>query len=366
MRTLVGGCGLALLLAVAPGSAGARSIGAGEAPTAIVDPAGIAYVAYNGVNGDVMACAVPGSGPFACAPHTVIADGENAEAQPPLLAAPAPHVLEMVSARGPNNQVFYGSSDGARAFVREGPIGPGDYFAGAIGPDGEVVTDIFELGFEVSVGSVAAPAPPVTGPVGTVGNSTLLARSGAGEQVAAWAGHTPIAIRSNATQGTYAYTFDGGSVLDPRDWKRQRIGDTNDLAIASGPHGIYVLQQPFLSDRLSLTHRGRRGRFSRQRLAPRSIYAANVGGVALAQDGKGRLIAAWYTSFGDELVAAVSPDGVHWTQSRVLARHVPLVGRMSMAVGAHGDGVLTWERTGGQGVSGLRVSIPSFLPKPHH
>lgn len=79
--------------------------------------------------------------------------------------------------------------------------------------------------------------------------------------------------------------------------------------MANGPHGVYVLRQPFETTRLTLTHRLRSGRFSPPRSAPRTTVDVGVGAVALAEDARGQLIAVWQSEPGN-LMAAVSTNGV--------------------------------------------------------
>ena len=352
---------LALCAAVVPAAAGARplGVGTGRAPAATVDRSGTAYIAYNATDGDVIACAIALHAPPRCTPHPVIADGSNAGAAPPLLAAPAVGTVELVSRRAGDR--LYVSRDGARTFTDEGSLGDAVYATGTIAPGGEALVVDRRPGFAVSLGSVADP---------TLGRAIMLGgeRHPAGESAVTWAGRTPLAVHANR-RATTVFTFHAtrGSLADPAAWRPgRRLGPSRTLAVANGGHGVYLLRQPLHRRWLTLIHRGRGGRLSPPHRAPRRVVHSAVGALALAEDEHGRLIAAWQTRPRDALVAAVSRDGVHWSARRVLARHQRRVGRMSLAVGHNGNGVLVWAPAGGGEVRALRVSTRSFLRHRRH
>jgi hypothetical protein len=332
-------------------------IGAGSDPGVAVDAAGTAHVAYNddydGSGEALMYCAWP-RGARDCTPRPIVNDGEAPSNQPALVnAGPAPGELTIVSARDGLQVVR--SLDGGATFGPPAVIGDGRYFDGAFGPGGQLALSFRNLGYiEYYHRSIGAPS---TGEVDLNHNHAISSESGFS------ADGRPVVVSGAQVPWIAVSSWTGqGSVYEPSTWAGPfRIAPSNYFALAGGPRGLFLGHDaPAGSwDRMVVR------KFDGQRFRrPRRIPAGRLGhagiiNVALTQDAKGRLMAAWYSSPRNRIEASASRNGRRWTPARVVARRVTLPSRIELALDPKGRGLLVWDSS--DEVFGKRVSARKLL-----
>jgi hypothetical protein len=320
-------------------------IGSGEVPSVAVDAAGTGYVAWNDqppgqVAEPVGLCVIVHGGSACASKRDVIVDGESGAAQPPLISATGHGQLAVASGRCCSvGDVETLSSDGGASFTAPAVIGNETYFDGAIGPARQVLFVNHTSGVTSQLGSIGAPA-------GTT--ATLIDPAAGLSTPTAWAGSTPVVV-AGGTETIAAIYSGSGDPNDGANWRDVQVpGSTFAPSVASGSHGLYLLQDTG-PDQRRLTVRKFNGRgFGRAQVV---VVTDLTQGTALAEDAAGRLVAAWY---GDgKLFAAASRDGgVHWTRRQVIGSDVPSPDRMEAALGPDGRGWLVY---GADSVRQIRV-----------
>jgi len=320
-------------------------------PTAAVAPDGVAYLAWNSETG-VALCRIPRRG-SRCRPRAAVRDGVDGFREPPLLSVLPHGVVRLVSCDANGSPLLFESSDGGLRFARVARLGRGQYFGGAFGPGGRVLLTDDEDGLGTLVAGGAAPVRP--GARFAVHDPAILAASGA----AGWAGRTPV-VAGATVGGAFAWHWDGrGSPARPRSWVRERLRAAAHTAIASGPRGLFLLQDgpnPAGPDRLRLW-RWRADRFDRVAALPRATSAGATDAIALAQDGAGALVAVWDEAATRRLAAAVSLDGGRrWGGARTIAGRVAPVSRLTVALGRDGRGIVGYDSIQGR-VWMARISV---------
>ncbi len=131
-----------LSLPVAPAAARPVLLGTGGVPSVVLDAGGTAHVVYNqaftsAAGQPLMYCAWPRAA-RTCTPRAIVSDGASPAAQPPLIQA-GPGALTIVSARE-QQIVRVDSGDGGASFTAPAAFGRGNYFEGAFGPAGVMLT----------------------------------------------------------------------------------------------------------------------------------------------------------------------------------------------------------------------------------
>jgi hypothetical protein len=323
-------------------------------PAVAIASSGVAYLAWNTETG-VALCRIAARG-SKCRPHAVVDDGVDAFREPPLLSVRAHGVVRLVSSNASGSPLLFRSTDGGRHFRRIGPLGDGQYFGGAFGPGTRLLLTDDENGLATLIADHAGPADSrarfAIHDQGILGNS-----SGAG-----WSGRTPV-VAGAVVGRALAWHFSGhGSAANPRHWLRQHLGRASHIAMASGPRGLFLLQDgadPDGPDLLRLW-RWRHGRFVRDGHLPRATSGTATNAIALAQDGRGALVAAWNAAPFNQVDAAVSVDGGrHWSSERTISGSVSPVFRLTVALGHDGRGILAYDSVQGR-VWMARISVAAL------
>jgi hypothetical protein len=351
---------LAALVALAASApAQAARIGPGNDPGVAVDAAGTAHIAYNGVYSGVgqplMYCALP-RGAARCTPRPIVVDDASPSAQPALVrTGPNPGDVTVVSSRA-GIQVIR-SADGGVSFGPPAVIGDGTYFEGAFGPLDTLVLAVRNLGYvNVYNRNLAGTLP--------AGRVDLNAGHAVATAVG-FAGTRPVVVSGTRTSRTVVSSWSGqGDVHDPAAWAGPfAFGRSDAYALAGGPRGLFIAHE---------TRQGRDARmvvrkfgtrtFGRAR-AIRGSTARIVIDVGLAQDARGRMVAAWYDGVRNRLYVSASRGGSRWTKARVLARRVATPSDVRVALGPDGRGVVVWDENTGDTIHAARVSAPRLLPR---
>jgi hypothetical protein len=344
-------------------------IGSGEAPNLAVDGAGTGYVVWNDeppgqVDEPVALCVIAHGSTHCASKRDVIIDGESGEAQPPLISASGHGQLAIASGRCCTvGDVETLSSDGGATFTPPAVIADDIYFDGAIGPAGQglfVRADGID-GVTSQLGGLGAPADST---------ATLINPTPGTEAPTGWAGNTPVVIASG--KETIAAIYSGsGDPNDGANWRNVRVpGSTFEPSVASGPHGLYLLQDTGdLQGRLTVR------RFDGTRFARAHVVVKTdlTEGTALAEDASGRLVAAWYED-GRMSASASRDGGVHWTRAHVVATDVPSPDRMLAALGPDGRGWLVYQPDTPDQIRVVALNARALLGikprpkkhKPHH
>jgi hypothetical protein len=344
-------------------------VATGQAPTVAVDANGTGYVAYNdeppGQNDEpVGLCVIPRGATRCSTNHDVLADGFSGEAQPALISATGNGQLTVAAGRAAGSgDVEMVSHDGGSTFTGPVAIGGLIYFDGAIGPSGQILlTQANSLdGLLAQEGSIGSPADLT---------ATLINPDPGLSSPAAFVGNTPVVIGGG--RETVAAIYSGsGDPNDGANWNNVQVpGSSERPSVASGPAGLFLLQDTGEFEG-KLTIR----RFEGNRFGPAHVIVVTnfTLGTALAEDAAGRLVAMWYDDRGTMFAAASRDLGVHWTRPHVIATDVQLPSRMSAALGPDGTGWLGYDLNAGSEVRLVPINAAALLgirhtppPRKHH
>jgi hypothetical protein len=355
--------------ALAPGVASAARpgtlIGPGQAPSIAVDAAGTGYVVWNDeppdqVDEPVGLCVIARGTSRCASERDVIADGKSGEAQPPLIRAAGNGQLTIASGRCcMTGDVEMTSTDGGAAFSAPQTIAGLIYFDGAIGPIGQVlfVDDNSLDGILSQFAGIGAPADAT---------ATLIDPPPGLNAPAAFAGNTPVVIGAGAETKAAIYSGSG----DPNDgasWNNVRVpGSTFNPSLASGPRGLFLLQDTGPNEGRLTIRKFQGKRFGPAHIVHRTSFTE---GTALAEDAHGRLVAIWYEA-GTLHAAASRSGGLRWSRSHVIATDVENPGRMQAALGPDGRGWLVYELESGSQIRLVPLNTNHLLeikpaPKKH-
>lgn len=355
---------LTLLLAAPASAYAARPVvvGAGGGPGVAVDAAGTAHLAYNaefvsgGQGQPLMYCAWP-RGARRCTPRPIISDGASPLAQPALVrTGPAPGEVTIVSPRGIRSQTItaISSLDGGVTFGAPRTLGTGRFFDGAFGAGGQLALSFPTLGYvEYYHRSLGGSPPTGTGDLNR-GYSTF-------SQVG-FARGRPVLVSGGRSPGIGVSSWTGqGDVHDAATWAGPfKVARSNAYALAGGRRGLFLAHEsPAGADSRMVVRRFRKQRFGRARRVPAS--RTDIGSVGLGQDPRGRLVAVWYESTGDRLLASASRKGRRWTRPRVMARGLDLPDDIQVGLGPGGRGVAAWDDLFGDTVRAVRVDARRML-----
>ena len=363
-------CVAALALpAVASAARPGTLVATGEAPSIAVDATGTGYVAYNdqppGQNDQPVGLCVVRPGTARCASNRdVLIDGNSGEAQPALISATGDGQLVLASGRCcGNDDVVMLSSNGGATFTAPETIGGLIYFDGAIGPGAHVLFDQANS-LDGTLAQEGSPGNPADLTATLVNPATGLSAP------AAWSGNKPVVVSSG--NETVASIYSGsGDPNDGANWNNVRVpGSTFHPSMASGPAGVFLLQDTgTFNGRLTVR------RFEGNGFGPAHVIVNFHGsqGTALAEDAAGHLVAMWYDNNGTIWAAASREDGVRWTRPHAIATDVQLPSRLSAALGPDGRGWLVYDLNAGSEVRLVPVSADGLLgikapaprPKPH-
>lgn len=323
-------------------------------PAVAVDSRGVAYLAWNTETGVALCRIAPRRS--RCRPHAVVHDGVDAFREPPLLSARAHGVVRLVSSDAGGSPLLFRSADGGRRFHRVGPLGDGQYFGGAFGPGPRLLLTDDENGLATLIARRAGPSQSRA--MFAVHDQGILENSSA----AAWMGRTPVVAGAVVGRALAWHWTGRGSPTDPRDWPRQHLGRAAHIAMASGPRGLFLLQDGANPDGPDLLRlwRWHHGRFARAGHLPRAASASATNAIALAEDPGGALIAVWNAAALNQIDAAVSIDGGRrWTSERTITGDASPVFRLTLALGRGGRGLLAYDSVQGR-VWMSRISVAAL------
>jgi hypothetical protein len=353
---------VAVLMLLGPASAQAARpilVGHGSDPGVAVDARGTAHVAFNapfesvGPGEPLMYCALA-RGSRRCTPRPIVADGASPSAQPALVQAGPGSQLGIVSVRGPAVEVVR-SLDGGATFGAPASVGSGRYLDGAFGPNGQLALAFRFVGYvEYYQRSLAGP-PVAFGPAKLNAGHAVNAEVG-------FAGARPVLVSGGRRPRIAVSSWTGtGDINDPAAWSGPfKIAPSNYFALAGGRRGLFLAhERPAGTEDRMVVRRFRGRRFGPELRVPGS--GTSVIGVGLAQDVRGRLVSAWYSSLDDRIEVSASRTGRRWTRARVLARGVELPGRIEIALGRSGRGVVVWDDWTGDDVFAARVDARRLL-----
>jgi hypothetical protein len=140
-------------------------------------------------------------------------------------------------------------------------------------------------------------------------------------------------------------------------------GSTFNPSVASGRHGLYLLQGTGEFQRRLTVRRFDGRRFGRAHVV---VITNLTEGTALAEDASGRPVAAWYKS-GTMYAGASRDGGVHWSRPHVIATDVADPGRMQAALGPDGRGWLVYEVEAENQIRAVPLNarkLPGIKPAP--
>lgn len=358
---------------VSPSAAAARGafvVGAGQAPGVAVDAAGVTHIAFNaaypspaGPGQPLMYCALR-PGVNTCAARPILIDKAIPEAQPALVhTGPAAGQVDVISNRLERDgidspDVLVRSVNAGATFGRSLDLGSETYFAGAFGPDATVT-----LADANRINGVTVQRFALTGPVVITQALLWPGQARGSNQEVGYSGRTPVVISGGARDKIAWSAWSGrGDSSNAATWSApKRIVSANYYSLASGPRGLYLLNERFpRDDRLQVRHFNGKGFPTTGTIRP----VARRSGViddALVQDSRGRFVAVWYADVTDQIRASASRDGRHWAHPVTLATGVPLVNGLTAAIGPNGKGMAVFGQNAGNVVRATRFDLKRLL-----
>lgn len=326
---------------------------AGHSPGVAVDAAGVAHVSFSqAVPGTatgqetVAYCPLAASGRLACAPRTALRDGglTGPTYVNPISVDPTGRALAIASCRvnrtGDAGEVIataVRSLDGGATF--SAPIDLGHKTAcsdGAYGPDGTVTL----VGSLVNTTSLRASlaGPPAT-------QIAQLLPGTVQDPAVDYYGQRPVVVAQTTHGSLLSSIWSGvgdanaGATWSPRS---RRIGRYDHVDLDSGARGLLLIGQTQFGTRV-VVHHFNGQRFGRGTVVHRRRRLALGGHVAIAQDGRGRVLALWQERSARVLFASASRDGRRWSSPITIARSASShPGKLEVAVDPAGRGVAVW------------------------
>jgi hypothetical protein len=391
----VAGVALLCALAAAPAPAAFKRApvelgpGDGNSPSAVVDAAGTAHIAWGIAEELIGYCALP-RGARACARTAQLALDARA-GRPILLQREQDGLLVIVAGRDefsddPDESTWaFTSADGA-SWSAPVPIGLGldAPDAAVLTADGQAV-DLLQSEF---FGNLFQRAPLGGPPVASVLNlsttpaGTTTDFTDPGDLLRISRGRTLAFLGGSGAGFAFRVLGAGDPFADPswQPWPAARVSkESDDPRGATGPRGTYVMYGQHILDQVygsppQVVRRLRHGRFGR----PRGLFyevTANTDRTALAQDGRGRLHAAvvGYSDSGKRSCIAYARTSKRRWFSRAASLHQTLKdaeqpGRIRLAVGPKGGGVVAWATSGTPSVARvqrLKARRGVTRPRPH-
>jgi len=360
---------LACLLAAAPATAAFKRApielgpGDGASPSAVVDSAGTAHIAWGIAEELIGYCALP-RGARVCARTAQLALDAR-EGRPIILQRPQDGLLVVVASRDdsaadPDESVWaFTSADGA-SWSAPAPIGLGlsDLDAAVLTADGQAV-DLLRAD---SDGNLFQRAPLGGPPAAAVLNlsttpaGTTTEYDDPGDMVRLRDGRTLALLGGTGEGFSFRILGAGDPFADGswQPWPAQRVSQESDEPRgAAGRRGAYVMYGQHILDQVygsppQVVRRLKKNRWGR----PRGLFYevdANTDSTALAQDGKGRLHAAIVGNADSgrrSCIAYARATKRRWF-SRAVSVHQTLreaeqPGRIRLAVGRKGPGLVAW------------------------
>jgi hypothetical protein len=341
--------------------------GDGNSPSVVVDSAGTTHAAW-GIAEDLIGyCAIPRGARRCVRSARLSLDARNG--RPIILQRPQDGLLVIVAGRkdfddDPDESVWaFTSADGV-AWSGPAPIGRGlsAVDAAALTADGQAV-DVLQGETGGNLFQRAPLGGPASGAVLNLASTPAGATTDftrPGDLVRLRNGRT-LALLGGSGEG-FAYRILRGA--DPfadaswRPWPAARVTrESGEPRAAAGPRGAYVMYGVHIVDQVygAAPQVVRRLRGSRWR-RPRGLFfevTANTGDAALAEDAEGRLHAVVVgTARGGRLSCiAYARTGKRRWFSRAVSLHQTLKsaeapGRLRLAVGPSGGGVVAWATRG--------------------
>ncbi len=354
--------------------------GDGESPSAVVDGAGTAHVVWGIAEELIGYCALP-RGARACARTAQLALDARA-GRPIVLQRPQDGLLVVVAGRDdlrddPDESVWAFTSAGGASWSAPAPVGLGlaAIDAAVLTADGQAV-DLLQAG---SDGNLFQRAPLAGPPAAAVLNlsttpaGTTTAFNYPGDMVRTARGRTLAFLGSPADGFAFRRLGAGDPFADAawKPWPAARVSRESEAPrAAAGPRGAYVMYGQHILDQVyggapQVVRRLRRdGRFGR----PRGLFyevTANTDRTALAQDGRGRLHAAvvGYADSGKRACIAYARKPKRRWFTRAVSLHQTIrdgeqPGRVRLAVGPGGGGIVSWSTSGTPSVARVQRLAP--------
>ncbi|MDA0161236.1 hypothetical protein OM076_13235 [Solirubrobacter ginsenosidimutans] len=340
MRTVVLAV-LALLVTPSIASGAPFSIGPGTLPNVAVDPAGVAYLAYNGLEagGPPHFCRLP-RGASACdvALTLPVPAGTDTTSRPVVTVAGA-RVTILQHRSGQSNAINeWTSIDGGVTF-------PSQRVAGGNVPNAESVSGPNDSVLVVTNADFRGgllESVPLTGGTPTTTFATLYDTSRPyNGTVGMIDGTTPLALFADLnSQGAFRRYTGTGDVNSEANWTPSTdVGFVSYPRLAGGPSGLFMISGDESS---GLFVR----RFDGTTFGPRVALTStgDASEMFLTQDPAGRLQAVWSSNLADgfHVVHAVSDDGVNWRSGTVSVQTDDEPGAMRIAAAPDHVGVAAW------------------------
>jgi hypothetical protein len=366
--------------------------GDGNSPSAVVDPAGTAHIAW-GIAEDLIGyCALP-RGARSCARTTTLSLDAR-DGRPVILRRPQDGALIVVASRDdidadPDESTWvFTSLDGVN-WSGPVPIGLGiaDLDAAVLTADGQAV----DLLAADDTNTNRFQRAPLAGPPATLVLNLATAPDGTttdyiypGDMVRLRSGRTLAFLGSPADGFVYRILTGADPFADAawQPWPGKRVSkESDDPRPAAGPRGAFVMYEGHILDQVygaapevvrRLYGGNRWGR-------PRGLFyevTANTTSADLAQDAKGRLYAVvlGYSDSGRRscIAYARSASRKRWF-SHAVSVHQTLKdaekpGRLRLAVAPTGGGVVAWSTTGTPAAARVQWLKPGrgiTRPRPH-
>jgi hypothetical protein len=332
---------VALLVAPSLASGAPFSIGPGTLPNVAVDPAGVAYIAYNGLEADAPPhfCRLP-RGASACDAALTLPTpvGTNSTSRPVVTVVGA-RVTILQHRSGQSNAINeWTSTDGGVTF-------PAQRVAGGNVPNVESVTGPNDSVLVVTNADFRGgllESVPLTGGTPTTTFATLYDTSRPDNgTVGMIDGATPLALFADlGSQGAFRRYAGTGDINSEANWTSLTdVGFVSYPRLAGGPSGLFMISGDESSGLFAR-------RFDGTTFGPRVGLTTNgdASEMFLTQDPAGRLQAVWSSNLADgfHVVHAVSDDGVNWRSGTVSVQTDDEPGAMRIAAAPDHLGVAAW------------------------
>ncbi|HEY6892482.1 MAG TPA: hypothetical protein VI300_32050 [Solirubrobacter sp.] len=348
---------VALLLASAPGVARAAApfaIGSGSLPNVAVDAAGVAYVAYNGVEagGPPHFCRLP-RGASACdVALTLPIPGGTDTTSRPVVTVVGARVTILQHRSGQSNAINeWTSTDGGLTFPTQRVAGGNVPSVESVSGPNDSVLVVTNADFRGGL----LESVPLTGATPTTTFATLFDASRPyNGTVGMIDGATPLALFADLnSQGAFRRYAGTGDSNSEANWTPPTdVGFVSYPRLAGGPSGLFMISGDESS---GLFVR----RFDGTTFRPRVTLTAggDASEMFLTQDPAGRLQAVWSSNLADgfHVVHAVSDDGVNWRSGTVSVQTDDEPGAMRIAAAPDHVGVAAWSSRVA-GISQIRVA----------
>ena len=244
------------------------------------------------------------------------------------------------------------SGDGGASFTAPAAFGRGNYFEGAFGPAGVMLT--YRTAF--SYRAFAGPATDDTSAV--LGQPSQMV-------VAVTPDGRPVLVSGAAAPGIASTGWSGqGNINDPSTWsENRRIAESNDFALTGGRRGVWLAYADFgdgLGNRV-IVRKFSGAKFGTAHRIPLAGRKPFVAAIAIAQAPNGSFLVVWHNGPSGRIEYSVSKTGRRWSTPRLLTTGVVQISRIQAAFGNDGRGVAVWDQTARDQVQANKVDARRAL-----